>query len=406
MSLIPTLRRLAAIGALVALTGCGTLLRDPVPPALAASATIPGMPDVRAWAGQPSPAMQSDLEMSFAQESRLDFPVGADGVIHHAHLALSGGGANGAFGAGFLNGWSSTGKRPVFKIVTGVSTGALIAPFAFLGAAYDSALKEFYTTSRSRDIFAQASLFGMISQLFFGEALADTRPLASLIAQHVDAEFVRQVAQAHASGRRLYIGTADLDSMRFVVWNMGLIARGGTPEALALFRRVMLASASIPIAFPPVFFDVEAGGQKYDEMHVDGGVGAFVFFSGGLFSTTAARAQAASGPVREDIYIIHNGQLAPVASPTPRTVRGIAKRVLDTSGRTAIIGDLFRIYVVARDEGAGYRWITIPEGFDLRGDEMFDPVLMSALYGFGYRQAHAGGNWRTRPPGLQGEAPP
>ena len=255
--------RLAMTGALVALTGCATLLRDPVPTELAATATVPGMPGVRAWAGQASPAMQSDLQKSFAQESRQAFPVAADGTIRYAHLALSGGGANGAFGAGFLSGWSSTGARPLFKIVTGVSTGALIAPFAFLGTTYDSALKEFYTTSRSRDIFAQASMFGMISQLFFGEALADTRPLASLIAQHVDAEFLRQVAQAHDAGRRLYIGTADLDSMQFVVWNMGLIARSDRPEALSLFRRVMLASASIPIAFPPVFFDVEANGQHY-----------------------------------------------------------------------------------------------------------------------------------------------
>jgi hypothetical protein len=246
----------------------------------------------------------------------------------------------------------------------------------------------------------------MISQVFFGEALADTRPLASLIAEHVNAEFLRQVAQAHDAGRRLYIGTADLDSMRFVVWNMGLIARSGKPEALALFRRVMLASASIPIAFPPVLFDVEADGQHYDEMHVDGGVGAFVFFSGGLFSTSAARAQAAVGPARDDIYIIHNGQLAPVASPTPRTVRGIATRVLDTSGRTAVIGDLFRMYVAAQDEGAGYHWITIPQGFDLRGNEVFDPVLMSALYDLGYARGRAGGDWRTRPPGLNGEVSP
>ncbi len=398
--------RLAMTGALVALTGCATLLRDPVPTELAATATVPGMPGVRAWAGQASPAMQSDLQKSFAQESRQAFPVAADGTIRYAHLALSGGGANGAFGAGFLSGWSSTGARPLFKIVTGVSTGALIAPFAFLGTTYDSALKEFYTTSRSRDIFAQASMFGMISQLFFGEALADTRPLASLIAQHVDAEFLRQVAQAHDAGRRLYIGTADLDSMQFVVWNMGLIARSDRPEALSLFRRVMLASASIPIAFPPVFFDVEANGQHYDEMHVDGGVGAFVFFSGGLFSTSAARAQAAVGPARDDIYVIHNGQLAPVASPTPRTVRAIATRVLDTSGRTAVVGDLFRIYVAAQDEGAGYHWITIPQGFDLRGNEVFDPVLMSALYELGYRQAIAGGGWRTRPPGLEVETGP
>jgi Patatin-like phospholipase len=138
---------LALAGFIVMLSGCGTLLRNPVPPELTAKATIPEMPEVRAWAGQVSPAMERDFERSFEQESPADFPAFAYGVVRYAHLALSGGGANGAFGAGFLNGWSTTGGRPVFKIVTGVSTGALMAPFAFLGPSYDSALHEFYTTT-------------------------------------------------------------------------------------------------------------------------------------------------------------------------------------------------------------------------------------------------------------------
>ena len=122
----------------LSLAGCGVLPRNPVPPELTAAATIPGMPDVRAWAGRPSAAMERDFERSFQQESPGDFPRGADGVVRYPHLALSGGGSNGAFGAGFLNGWSATGRRPVFKIVTGVSTGALMAPFAFLGPQYDA----------------------------------------------------------------------------------------------------------------------------------------------------------------------------------------------------------------------------------------------------------------------------
>ena len=252
-------------------TGCSTLPRNALPTELMGTAVIPGMPDVRAPAGRPSLAMSQDLARSFEQESPDEFPLGPDGAVHYANLALSGGGANGAYGAGFLNGWTTTGKRPVFKIVTGVSTGALMAPFAFLGPAYDDALREFYTTNSSRNIFRALSF---IPQLLGGESFADTTPLRALIEQHVDAEFLRQIAQAHAAGRRLYVGTVDLDSQRLVVWNMGLIAASGRPEALALFRQVMLASASIPVAFPPVFFEVEAGGQRYDEMHVDGAVEA------------------------------------------------------------------------------------------------------------------------------------
>ena len=204
------LARAAAVAALALLAGCGTLLRNPVPPALAPQAEVPGMRDVRAWAGRPSAAMERDLALSFVQESATDFPVGPDGIVHYAHLALSGGGANGAFGAGFLNGWTKTGNRPPFKIVTGVSTGALMAPFAFLGPSYDGALREFYTTTSTRDIFVVGSFLNMAARALLSEAIADTSPLVALIERHVDAAFVQQIAAAHAAGRRLYIGTVEI----------------------------------------------------------------------------------------------------------------------------------------------------------------------------------------------------
>ncbi len=399
--------RLAVIGGIVALAGCGTLLRNPVPPQLTATATIPQMPEARAQAGRSNPAMERDLVQSFAQESRAEFPVGADGVVHYAHLALSGGGANGAFGAGFLTGWSSAKNRPVFKIVTGVSTGALMAPFAFLGPSYDGALREFYTTTSTRDIFIIGSLFNLAKRLLTDEALTDTGPLATLITRHVDADLVRRVADAHDRGRRLYIGTVNLDSLRFVVWNMGLIAKSDRPEALDLFRRVMLASASIPIVFPPVYFDVEADGRRYDEMHVDGAVGARVFYNEGLFAPSIIRQRGGhGGEGREDIFVIHNGQLFPEPRPTRRTILGIATRVLDATGRSAVIGDLFRIYTVAQRQDARFHWVTIPDGIEMAGEEVFDPVSMTALFEVGYRSAAAGANWATVPPGLRTEPPP
>ena len=189
-----------------------------------------------------------------------------------------------------------------------------MAPFAFLGAGDDDALTEFYTTTSSRNIFRMLSI---IPQLLGGESLADSGPLRLLIEQQVDAEFLRRIAAAHNGGRRLYIATADLDSQRVWVWNMGLIATSGRPEAVQLFRQVMLASASVPIAFPPVFFDVEADGRRFDEMHVDGGVGARVFVSGGVFSFSAARAGVGRGAGREEIYVIHNGQLCRRRKPLP-----------------------------------------------------------------------------------------
>ena len=400
----PAMRPLALMALCLMLAGCGTLPRHAAPAQDALKGSIPHFPDVRAWAGQPSSALEQDLAQSFAHESAQDFPKAADGSVSYAHLALSGGGANGAFGSGFLNGWSGTGTRPVFKIVTGVSTGALMAPFAFVGPPYDQALKEFYTTTRSRDIFMLGSTFGLLWQVMAGEALADTRPLQAMIAAHVDASLLKRVAEAHQRGRRLYIGTTNLDAPRFVVWNMGLIASSGHPDALALFRKVMLASASIPVAFPPVLFDVELtpGGPRYDEMHVDGGVGARVFLNGGVFRGSIIRERGGLGGLgREAIYVIHNGQLIPQPDPIARALPAIAGRVIDATGRAVAIGDLFRIQGYAQHEGGSFRWITLPEDVNMAGDEVFDPVQMQMLYDLGHRMALKEPRWLTQLPGLR-----
>jgi len=404
-TLLQPLARLARYVLLaLVLAGCGSLPRNGVPNELMSKAAIPGMPEVRAPAGLRSPVMERDMVKSYAQESASDFPAMPDGIVLHPHLALSGGGANGAFGAGFLNGWSRTGKRPIFKVVTGVSTGALMAPFAFLGQSKDEALREFYTTTRSRDIFALGAFLSTVRELLFGESIADTSPLVALIERHVDEALLREIALAHQGGRRLYIGSVDLDSQRFIIWNMGLIASSGHADALPLFRRVMLASAAIPIAFSPVFFEVEAAGQRYDEMHVDGGVAAQVFSIGGLLNTRELRRKTGHGAAREDIYVIHNGHLAADAATTRRSVPAIARRTFQAAGRSAVVGDLFRIYALALREHSGYHWITIPEGINLAGNETFDPLVMQQLYDVGYATARAGPPWNILPPGVDGEA--
>lgn len=384
--------------ALTVVAGCAALERYPVPPELHYQAEIPGQADVRAWAGVPNEAMQRDFERSFEQESAADFPPGADGLVRYPYLAISGGGANGAFGAGFINGWTSTGRRPVFKVVTGVSTGALMAPFVFLGPDHDTTLREFYTSTRSRDIFIRGST---LRRLLSNESLADTWPLQAIIAGIVDDALLREIAQAHASGRRLYIGTTDLDAQRFVVWNMGLIAASGHEDALALFRNVMLASASVPVAFPPVLFEVEVDDRRYDEMHVDGAVSANIFVTGGVFRPSQARSASRRGPGREDFFIIHNGQVNANPQPTRRTLRAIAARSLDTATRAGMQDELIRVKAYSLRENSGYAWIGIPQGTNLTGTEIFDPVLMGELFELGYRQALSGPEWNSLPPGLR-----
>jgi len=388
--------RLLLVLAAVCLSGCAILPRNAVPVDRMPEAVVPGMPDVRALAGRLDPAMQRDLAQSFAQESAADFPVAADGRVHYPHLVLSGGGANGAFGAGFLSGWTQSGKRPVFKIVTGVSTGALMAPYAFLGPDYDDAIREFYTNTSSRNVFQMLSI---IPQLLGGESLADSGPLRQTIEQTVDDAMLRAIAREHQSGRRLYIGTTDLDAQFFIVWNMGAIAASGQPGSLELFRNVMLASASIPIAFPPVFIDVEAGGRRFDEMHVDGAVVANLFYSGGVFNFMRARKGVERGRAQEEIYIVHNGQLLPVPGTTNRSLRSIGTRSFTAAAKSATLGDLFRIWAFSLRQGAGYHWITIPNGVELAGDETFDPVAMRRLYDLGFAKSRDGPEWATAPPG-------
>ena len=391
-------RVLTALAAVLVLGACTGLARNPVPLADGPRATIPGMPEVRAWGGIPSEAMERDFELSFSQERPGTFVRRADGRTVYPQLALSGGGPNGAFGAGFLKGWSDSGQRPVFKIVTGVSTGAMIAPFAFLGSAYDERIKHFYTTTATSDVFAMPRSVLLAVR---GEAVANSSPLAALIASDLDMALLRKIAAAHAEGRRLYVGTVDLDAQRFVVWNMGLIAQQGTPQALQLFRDVVLASASVPLAVQPVFFDVEVDGRRYDEMHVDGAVGARVFYNGGLFRTAQVRQRATQQTTYEDVFIIHNGQLSPQAEHTDRNLRSIAMRTLRALSLGATTGDLFRIYLHVGAEEAGFHWVTMPDGVEVRGNEIFDPAKMSELFALGYEMARNGPRWQTKPPGYE-----
>ena len=189
------------------------------------------------------------------------------------YLAVSGGGDNGAFGAGLMNGWTETGTRPEFKMVTGVSTGALIAPFAFLGSDYDATLREVYTTMTPEKVYRARGF----SAALYDDAMADTTPLSQVIAGYADQKMFDAIAREYQKGRLLMIGTTDLDAQRPVIWNIGALAASGHPGALDLFRKILRASAAIPGAFQPVLIDVEIDGRKYQEMHVDGGAIAQLF---------------------------------------------------------------------------------------------------------------------------------
>ena len=313
------------------------------------------------------------------------------------YLAISGGGDNGAFAAGLLVGWTKSGERPEFKMVTGVSTGALIAPFAFLGPAYDDKLREVYTTISQKDVF-----FGrFFTAVFFDDALRDTSPLFRTISRLMDNKMLQGIAREYRKGRVLLIGTTDLDAGQPCLWNIGAIAASGNPKALDLVRKILLASSAIPGAFPPVMIDVKADGQNYQEMHVDGGAMAQLFL---YPSQIGRRVKSTNLSSRErHAYIIRNARLGSSLSPVERNTLDIASRSIATMIQVSGLNDLFRVYTTTQRDHVDFNLAFI--GDDFVGPphkEDFDPTYMKALFDYGYAKGRQGYAWKKVPPFLEG----
>ena len=315
-------------------------------------------------------------------------------------VAISGGGDNGAYTAGLLNGWTASGTRPEFRLVTGISTGALISPFAFLGPKYDATLKEVYTTITPKDVVEPRSLLGG----FLGDAMADNAPLWRLTRKSVTEELLKEIAAEYAKGRFLLIATADLDARRPIIWDMGKIATYGGPKAVELFVSIMIASASIPGAFPPTMIEVEAEGKRYQEMHVDGGVMAQVFaYPASIKIDELSRA---AGVTRERrLYVIRNARLDTEWADVERSTMSIAGRAVASLIHSQGIGDLYRIYLTAQRDGIDYNLTYIPPSFNHPHPEEFDNAYMRALYNLGYSLAVKGMRWEKFPPGFVSPAP-
>lgn len=377
-----------------ALAGCAHI-RNPVPVEAMNRAEVVGFPGIRAWSEHVEP-IQNSLAESIRQALRHDPRGTLDETGRYNVLTISGGGANGAFGAGLLCGWTESGTRPTFKMVTGISTGALIAPFAFAGPKYDATLKRFYTTVSSKDILIVRPLI----QIAFGaESVAETAPLARLLEQCIDPTLLADIAAEHGKGRRLFVGTTNLDTGRLVVWDMGAIAGSARPEALGLFRKIMLASASIPIAFPPQYFAVEADGRAYDEMHVDGGVMVQAFLYGVPVDVEALRREAGPlGDAKGRIYVIRNGQVLMPPEHTAPKLSAIAERSITGFIDAQAIGDIFRLHAIARQDDMEFKLAHIPAEFKFEGKELFDREDMKRLFEMGYRMALAGYPWQQQPP--------
>ncbi len=386
---------LIVCGVAIALSGCAArVVRDPVPATLVDSAAIPGLSHARFW-GDEAPNdiiafvqthMPAAKRMAVSRSVRGERPV-VD------YLALSSGAGDGAFGAGLLAGWTKRGDRPKFEVVTGVSAGALSAPFAFLGPEYDKVLREIWSKYDTADLATPQILAG----LFGAELFADSTPLRKLIAKYVNRALLDRIAREYRSGRILLIGTTNLDAQRPVIWNMGEIAANPHAYAVELFQQVVLASASIPGAFPPVHIKVRVGDRILEEMHVDGGPTRQVFVAPANLSLRTFDKLYPTPPVRR-IYVIKNGKLNPEYEAVQANTLAISARSLFTITKSQSIGDINRIFSTAERDGAEFRLAAIPASFNVKPTEIFDPAYMKALYEVGYQMGRMGNPWMRTPP--------
>lgn len=390
------LRRGLTLWMILAIVGCGPLrTRTAVPEVAVGEAAMAGLENVRYWADAADSGIDKSVVISWKQEAEAMQLPDPTQLPRAYTLAISGGGADGAYTAGLMNGWSVAGNRPEFKYVTGISTGALIAPFAFLGSKYDEQLKHFYTNVEDKDI----AVFAGIINLFRGDAAFDTAPLKKLAAKCYTEELVNEVAAAHRKGRRLFVGSTNLDAQRPVIWDLGAIACSDHPDRVQIFRQVLLASAAIPGVFPPIYFHVKtADGQEFDEMHVDGGVTREMFLLPSQYDIEHVRRRHGIHRDGMSVYIIRNGPLSPRYQQTPARVGAIAGRSILTLIKSQSINDITMMYHEAKKQRWDFFLAAIPDDIKDESKSMFDRDHMKKLYDRGFAMAKEGYPWYRKPP--------
>lgn len=313
-------------------------------------------------------------------------------------LIITGGGSYGAYPAGVVVGWTAAGTRPEFDVVTGISTGALLGAFAFLGPTEDGELRRCYTTLSDRDIYRR----NRVIPALLSESFASTRPLEKLIEETATDERIARFAVEHAKGRRFYVGTSDLDTRRGIVWDMGAIAARNTPQSRELFRKVLLASASIPGFFPPVRIPVFVDGQRYVERHIDGGTTSSMIFAPPWVPPEARPALPPGWLHDSNIYILVAGKIYADPAPVkPRTI-AIASAAVSTIVYDQTRSDLHKVFLTSLMTGMNYNVSVIPAELESPLESTkFDPKEMTRLFNAGYQWSSGGPRWRVTPPGYE-----
>ena len=387
----------AAVPLIFSLVACVPETRAPVLEAEIGRSTPYGIPGVlRVWGDAINDGQRDAIRTEMiTRGKRLHAQAMSAGErLVETGLALSGGGADGAFGAGLLTGWSNRGDRPEFDVVSGVSTGAIIGLFAFLGPDYDASLRELYTAYSTADLLEPSPFAALLG----GSAMSNPAAYNDLIDQYVSAEIVEAIALEAERGRVLLIGTTNLDAARPVIWNVTAIAETRHPEALTLIRDLVRASSAIPAVFPPVVIPVETeDGRTRDELHVDGGATQQVMlFSAEVPVTDVDRVLGVE--VDRTLYVIVNNSLEKPYEPVNLGVLSIAGKAVSSLIGGSGTGDLYKIYAITERDRTKFQVLWVPPDFDVVAHEPFDRDYMRALYELGQDIGQRGGSWHARPP--------
>jgi predicted acylesterase/phospholipase RssA len=360
-----------------------------------------GWYDVKAEEAVQDVIRPEDL-FSFAKQARAARKPSVP-VQRKSILIVTGGGCYGAYSAGVLCGWSETGARPTFDVVTGTSTGALLGCFAFLGSQYDADLRRAYTCTRNEDLYRMRKFpFNLIS-----DSLADNTAMADLIENSITDERVKAVGQEYHKGRRFYVGTSDLDARRAVVWDITAIAARDNPGDRELIRKILLASASIPGFFPPVTIPVVVDGVRRCERHVDGVTSSSMYFAP-PWVPPAERATLPAGWLYDsDMYILVAGKLYADPSPVKDRTFSIISQAVSTLLYDQTRSDLHRMFLLSILTGMNYYESHIPQEMQVpKSATEFDPVEMTRMFEAGAAWAKCDRKWRETPPGYEpGEGP-
>jgi hypothetical protein len=391
-------RNANALLLVLVLSACTVTPRPTPPPA--------GEPVEQAWGSVPILSADDDagtsLSESLIDSLRMKFETAradnSTGKIPYRALALSGGGSRGAYGAGVMSGWTVHGDRPQFDVVTGVSTGALMATHVFLGPDFDEDLKIFMRLT-NEDVYKKRSIL----EIFRAGAAYDTAPLRETLSSIITADILDRVAAEHHAGRRLFVGSTNLDANLFTIWDLGAIAGSGRPDRLQRYIDAIMASSAFPIAFQPVYIEVEGEDGPYTQMHADGGVRETAFFFDFVEELYAA-AEAAGlteGDFKQELYLLINGTIAHsrsvVYAPVSSRLKDSVAATINSLMTRVTRGSVFRMWVLAMIDGADFHVSFVPADFEFNTHTLqFEPEEEAALFELGYRQSVEGIAWVTQ----------